>query len=159
MSYKQNNWKALEELAASAADAAQTINEFFNALREAKEQLEAERADFVALCKTKRKVEAETDAFIKSISESCRDATALQEDDFWIPVSEPPKESGPVVVCGIIEGGRISYISNMNYSAKHNAFNCMDWYDSPSEVEIRPSFWKPLPKRVEDLRIRAPKGE
>lgn len=95
--------------------------------------------------------------FKENFPPSAPGATLTFEEDVWFPTSEPPKESGPVIVCGTIEGGRISYISNMNYSAKHNDFNCMDWYDSPSELEIRPSFWRPMPKRVEDLRIRVPK--
>ncbi len=148
MSYKQNDWKALEELAASAADAAQTINEFFEILREAKEHLEAERADFIALCKTKRKVEAETDAFIKSI--------ALQEDDFWIPASEPPEESGEVLICEVNKEGNVIYMQVVPYSIKHNAFNVRDRYKD-TETELHPDYWKPIPKRVEDLRIRAAK--
>lgn len=136
MSDKQNDWKALEELAASAVDAAQTINEFFNALREAKEQLEAEKANF-----------------IKSLTESSGTVPALQEDDFWFPASEPPKESCDVLICHADENGEIYNSAVVPYSKKHNAFNVRDCNES-AKTEINPDYWKPLPKRV---RVRPQK--
>lgn len=157
MSDKQNNWKALEELAASAVDAAQTINEFFEILREAKEQLEAERADFIALCKTKEKIEAERAKFVKQLTGSCGAVPALQEEDVWIPASEPPEESEEVLICEIDEEGNVIYMQVVPYSIKHNAFNVRDRYKD-TETELHPDYWKPIPKRVENMRIRAPKG-
>ncbi len=139
MSDKQNNWKALEELAASAVNAAQTIDEFFKVLRDAEEELEAEKEDF-----------------IKSLVGSCGGVQALQEDDFWFPASEPPEESGEVLICEIGEEGNVIYMIVVPYSKKYNAFNVRDRYED-TKTELHPDYWKPIPKRVENMRIRAPK--
>ncbi len=139
MSDKQKNWKALEELAASADDAAKTIDDFFKSLREVKEQLDAERADFV-----------------KSMEGNGGDVPALQEDDFWFPATEPPKESGEVLICEIDKEGNVIYMIAVPYSKKYNAFNVRDRYED-TKTELHPDYWKPIPKRVEDLRIWTPK--
>lgn len=92
------------------------------------------------------------------IQEEAREDTMViaPEEDFWIPASEPPKESGEVMVCCVNKEGAIIRIANMDYSAKHRAFNAGDYEDCP-QYPLAVDYWKPMPKRVEDLRIRAPK--
>ena len=78
------------------------------------------------------------------------------EEDAWIPASEPPEKSGKVMICGVDNDGRIIYITDTNYSVRNKAFNCWDWSDDTDNA-LHPQYWKPKPKRVEDLRIRAPR--
>ena len=77
------------------------------------------------------------------------------EEDIWFPATEPPKESEEVLICEIDKKGNVIYMIAVPYSKKYNAFNVRDHYED-AKTELHPDYWKPIPKRVEELRIRAP---
>lgn len=67
----------------------------------------------------------------------------------WISVKERlPEQSGQVVAMTLsCDGEQVCCVMNMNYSARHEAFNVCD-YDSKARVrqtEIHPAFWMPMP--------------
>ena len=68
----------------------------------------------------------------------------------WISVKDRlPEQSGQVVAMTLsLDGERVNCIMNMNYSARHKAFNALD-DDSvvrARKTEIHPAFWMPMPK-------------
>ena len=70
-------------------------------------------------------------------------------DQRWISVKERlPEESCQVVAMTLsCDGERVCCVMNMNYSARHKAFNVFD-DDSVTralKTEIHPAFWMPMP--------------
>lgn len=67
----------------------------------------------------------------------------------WISVKNRlPEQSGQVVAMTLsFDGERVCCVMNMNYSAKHKAFNVFDDDSKVSALrrEIHPAFWMPMP--------------
>lgn len=79
-------------------------------------------------------------------------------NDFWFPASMPPEKSMKVIACLVDDYGSIINIQSVWYSTKNKAFNSFDVIDD-HEYDIHPTLWKPMPERIEDLKIYDPAAD